>query len=148
MHSYGRTAKLPSSENDVKKLVKEWYTLHGGWSFAAPTSRGMGVHGIHDRIGVIPVRITPEMVGKTVGVFVSVEAKKPGRRDEKNAGATQGQIDFGKDVLRHFGFAALADCQLDLERLHRHLGHLRAVPDDGAAGSAAVDFCDRFQGRR
>lgn len=105
--------KLPSNENDVKALVIQWFKDCGGYSFPTPPSRGMGVHGIADRIGVIPVTITPEMVGKTVGLFVAIEAKKPGRRGEKNAGATQAQVDFLRDVFRAGGTGGLADSSLD-----------------------------------
>ena len=31
-----------------------------------------------DLIGVVPVKITPDMVGQTLGVFAAVECKKPG----------------------------------------------------------------------
>ena len=31
-----------------------------------------------DLIGIVPVVVTADMVGKTLGVFVAVEAKKPG----------------------------------------------------------------------
>ncbi len=31
-----------------------------------------------DRIAIMPVTITPEMVGKTVGIFMAVEMKKEG----------------------------------------------------------------------
>ena len=31
-----------------------------------------------DLIGVTPVTITPDMVGQTIGVFTSIEVKKPG----------------------------------------------------------------------
>lgn len=113
MHSR-TTAKLPSTENDVKALVIQWFKNLGGWSFAPPPSRGMGVHGVHDRIGVIPVTVTPAMVGKRVGVFVSIEAKKPGRRGEKLGGATQAQLDFACEVIRHSGVSAVADSDLDL----------------------------------
>ena len=31
-----------------------------------------------DLIGIVPVTITPEMVGQTLGVFLALEVKKPG----------------------------------------------------------------------
>lgn len=106
--------KLPSTENDVKALVIQWFKDLGGFSFAPPASRGLGQHGIADRLGVIPVMVTPEMVGKKIGLFVAIEAKKPGRRGEKLAGATQAQVDFLKQVFASGGTGGLADCSLDL----------------------------------
>lgn len=123
-------SKLPTTENDVKKLVIQWFTDCGGYSFPTPPSRGMGVHGIADRIGVIPVTVTPEMVGKKIGLFVAIEAKKPGRRGEKLGGATQAQVDFLRDVFSSGGTGALADCSLDLAAVW---GWIRWLDDPGAA---------------
>lgn len=38
---------------------------------------GVGPNGAADWIGFLPVRITPEMVGQYVAVFVSAETKRP-----------------------------------------------------------------------
>jgi hypothetical protein len=110
-------SKLPTTENDVKRLVIQWFKDCAGYSFPTPPSRGMGVHGIADRIGVIPITITPEMVGKKVGIFVAIEAKKPGRRGEKLGGATQAQVDFLREAFRAGGSGGLADCALDLAKV-------------------------------
>ena len=71
--------KLVETENDVKELVKKVFDDALAWSYA-PIQTGMGVHGIPDRVGCVPVRITPEMVGSVVGLFVAVEAKRPDRK--------------------------------------------------------------------
>jgi hypothetical protein len=39
----------------------------------------MGVHGIPDIICCLPAVVTPDMVGRTVGLFVGIETKAPGR---------------------------------------------------------------------
>ena len=49
------------TENHVKGLVQDWYKAHNGYHFAV-VQNGMGVHGILDRNGCIPLTITPEMV--------------------------------------------------------------------------------------
>jgi ribosomal protein S19 len=108
--------KFQQTENDVKKLVKKWYDVRGAWSYA-PIQRGMGEHGIPDRVGCVPVTITPEMVGMTIGVFVGVEAKKPGRRGEENAGAVPSQVGQLRGINDAQGVGALVDGTHDLDVL-------------------------------
>lgn len=88
-------------EGRVKKLCKEWYKIAKGWCFA-PVSNGMGVHGIPDYVGCVPVEITPEMVGLRVGIFVCIEAKAPGRRGEPDRGCSPAQV-FRMDEIRAAG---------------------------------------------
>ena len=108
--------KFLVSENDVKALIKKWYAVRNAWSYA-PIQRGMGEHGIPDRIGCVPVKVTPEMVGMTIGVFVAVEAKKPGRRGEKHAGAEASQVGQLRGIVDAQGVGALVDGQHDLDVL-------------------------------
>lgn len=117
--------KVITTENDVKKLVKKVFDDVLAWSYA-PIQTGMGAHGIPDRVGCVPVRITQEMVGSVVGLFVAVEAKRPGRRGEKNAGATGQQIDQLRGIIDAGGIAMLVDGDVDVSILHREL---RAIPD-------------------
>lgn len=116
--------KMGTSENDVKTLVKKWYDVRGAWSYA-PVQRGMGVHGIPDRIGCLPVVITPEMVGMTFGLFVAVEAKKPGRRGEKNAGAEPSQVNQLRGIIAARGVSALVDGTHDLDWLTATVGEYK-----------------------
>ena len=109
--------KLVETENDVKALVKKTLDSHKAWSYA-PIQTGMGAHGIPDRIACVPVKITPEMVGQTVGLFVGVEAKRPGRRGEKNAGATGQQINQLREIIDAGGVALLVDGQEDVDFLN------------------------------
>ena len=104
------------TENDVKTLVKKVFDDASAWSYA-PIQTGMGVHGIPDRIACVPVVVTQEMVGRTVGLFVAVESKRPGRRGEKNAGATGQQLDQMHEIIEAGGVALLADGQDDADFL-------------------------------
>lgn len=119
--------KLVETENDVKKLVKKVFDDAFAWSYA-PIQNGMGVHGIPDRIGCVPVRITPEMVGSVVGLFVAVEAKRPGRRGEKNAGATGQQIDQLRSIIDAGGIAMLVDGEADAALLQYDLSDTKNHP--------------------
>lgn len=120
--------KLTTTENDVKAIVKRWFDKLTAWSYA-PIQNGMGVHGIPDRVGCVPIVITQEMVGKTVGLFVAVEAKKPGRRGEENAGATGLQVSQLRGILAAGGLSALVDCEDDLEVLEHYIRHTQSGGD-------------------
>ena len=108
--------KKITTENDVKALAKAWYEDHDGWSYA-PIQNGLGVHGIHDRVGLVPMLITPEMVGRRVGVFVSIECKKPGRRNEPRRGMTQHQQNMMDAVHEARGRSIVCDGPEDLAGL-------------------------------
>lgn len=116
--------KDPTDENDVKKLVSTWFTERGAWHYA-PIQSGLGVHGIHDRIGCVPIVVTQEMVGKRIGLFVSVEAKAPGRRGEKNRGMTKHQFDNVNDINAASGVSICCDGEADLKGLDYEIFTLR-----------------------
>jgi len=63
-------------EGKVKAKVKSWLykTFPSVFEFM-PVSNGMGKHGIPDHVCCVPVTITDDMVGQTIGVFVGIEAK-------------------------------------------------------------------------
>lgn len=109
--------KLLKSEDHVKDLLKRWWDYVNGWHYA-PIQTAMGVHGIHDRLGGVPITITPDMVGHTLCVLVSTEAKKPGRRGQKNRGMSTGQHDNWRDINAAHGFAACIDGLDDIKALH------------------------------
>lgn len=109
-------AKIIETENDVKAIVKKMLDEAGAWSYA-PIQTGMGVHGIPDRIACLPIEITPEMVGLTVGVLVAPECKRPGRRGEKNAGATSAQVNVMEEIIAAGGVALMIDGQHDVDFL-------------------------------
>jgi hypothetical protein len=70
-----RARKCPP-EQDVRKKIKASVLeeFPSCWHFA-PVQTMRGKHGIPDDLFCIPVEITEEMVGKTYGVFVALEAK-------------------------------------------------------------------------
>jgi len=68
-------------EGRVKKAVKLWLADHGIWYYA-PVQMGMGVVGIPDFICCKPTLITEDMVGRTIGVFLAIETKAPGKLKE------------------------------------------------------------------
>ena len=59
--------------------------------------------GSSDLIGIQPVTITADMVGKTVGVFIAIEVKK----DRHGYKATDGQTQFIDMVKKKGGLAGV-----------------------------------------
>ena len=103
-------------ESDVKTLVSDWFKSLSAWHYA-PIQNGLGVHGIHDRVGCVPVTVTPGMVGKKIGLFVSVEAKAEGRREEERRGMSTHQYNHMTDILTAGGLSIVCDGQEDLDKL-------------------------------
>ena len=58
--------------------------------------------GSSDIIGITPITITPEMIGKRVGVFTAIEVKKP------KGMPTDEQVNFIERVRGLGGFAGVA----------------------------------------
>lgn len=116
--------KFIESENDVKKLVAKWYVSNNGYSYA-PVQSGRGIHGVPDRVGCVPVKITPEMVGTTVGLFVAVESKAPGRRMEPKAGLAPAQFLQLEGIIDASGVGVLADGEVDITNLDATMKALR-----------------------
>jgi hypothetical protein len=64
---------------------------------------GVGGKGGSDHIGYLPVRVTEDMVGKYLAVFVGIEAKRPIGGDYRDE-----QIDFMKNITAAGGIAGFA----------------------------------------
>lgn len=105
------------SEADVKmKVVKPRLSQLGAWHYM-PVQTGMGEAGIPDHIACVPTLVTPDMVGRIIGRFVAVEAKRPGRRHEPDRGCSPAQRDNLVEITQAGGIAIVCDSEEDLERL-------------------------------
>lgn len=62
---------------------------------------GVGNPGGADLIGITPVTITPDMVGRTVGVFTAIEVKT------KTGKPTAQQLNFRRVILENGGIAGI-----------------------------------------
>jgi len=102
-----------TTEAHVKQLVKEWYEQRGAWSYS-PIQNGMGVHGIPDRVGCVPIVVTQAMVGKRIGLFVAIEAKAPGRRGEAREGCSVHQANHLRDINAAAGVGEKVDGKEEL----------------------------------
>ena len=65
-------------EGRVKEGVRRVLQTMNAWFFM-PVPSGRGVGGVPDFIACVPQKITSEMVGQTIGVFVAIETKAPGK---------------------------------------------------------------------
>jgi hypothetical protein len=115
--------KKIESEDHVKDMVRQWFDSKGAFSWCT-VQNGLGIHGIHDRTGVVPLVVTPAMVGKRIGLLVSVEAKAPGRRTEQNRGMSKHQVLFWEGVTGAGGLSICCDGQEDLDRLEVQIAEL------------------------
>ena len=107
------------TENDVKALVRSWLDAHGCFHFPIPAN-GMGRNGVSDRISVI----------RPTGIFLAIEAKRPGRRGEPNRGCSKNQHSFIKSVSRAGGFGWVVDGQEDLDELEKAIMGLTGRKDN------------------
>jgi ribosomal protein S19 len=67
---------VPRKESFVKKAVKNVLRQWGCYQFW-PVQTGLGAATL-DCIACVPIRVTQDMVGKTLGAFVAIEAKREG----------------------------------------------------------------------
>ena len=112
--------KKIETENHVKDIVRQHLDGLNAHHFAV-VQNGMGTHGIHDRIASAPIVVTQEMVGKRIGLFVTVEAKRPGRRNEKDRGMSKRQVIFMEDSRKAGGVSICCDGFEDLELLDQEI---------------------------
>lgn len=75
---------MKTSKEILEKTVKEEINnilnelWPDGWFFM-PVQSGRGKSGIPDHLGIVPVLITPQMVGKIYGMGIGIEAKRFGK---------------------------------------------------------------------
>lgn len=70
-----------------------------------------------DIIGITPVKITPEMVGRTLGVFTAVEVKKEGWKQNPNNEHEKAQEKYHEIVRESGGFAGFAQSVNDVAKI-------------------------------
>jgi len=99
-------------EGKVKKQVRVWLQAQSIWYYA-PVQMGMGVVGIPDFICCKPTLITPAMVGSTLGVFLAVETKAPGRLGD----VTPNQAARLAEIAKAGGLAVVIDDVSSLNKL-------------------------------
>lgn len=99
-------------EGSVKAAVKAVLKRFQLW-FYMPVQNGMGVVGIPDIIGCQPYTIKPEDVGRTVGLFVAIECKAPGKL--ANVSANQERQLNG--IRAAGGIAVVVDGAIKVEEL-------------------------------
>lgn len=73
-----------------------------------------------DYIGITPVFITPDMVGRVVGVFTAVETKESDWRFNSNDKRCLYQKNFIDKVLAAGGYAGFATCVNDFRKIIKH----------------------------
>jgi len=67
--------------------------------------------GSSDLIGLIPVTITPDMIGQTLAVFTAIEVKAPGKKP------TEEQAKFLAAIRKNKGIALLIDDEKKLKSM-------------------------------
>jgi len=101
------TERTPD-ENWVKKRIKAYLGKIGAYSFPTQNT-GMGVSGIPDRIAVLN------------GLFIALEAKRPGRRGQADRGCSALQVKSLRAIADKGGFAWVVDGDEDLEVLGQEM---------------------------
>ena len=104
--------KKKELEKEVKKSIRATILkmFKGAWEImVVPT--GYGVKGIPDHLACVPVTITPEMVGRTYGMFLAIEAKTVTGK------ATPIQLLQISNIIKAGGHADVVHGTKDIERM-------------------------------
>ncbi len=109
----------------LKKVLKGW----GCYQFWPIKTSGMGATTV-DCLACIPVKITKDMVGTTLGVFVAIETKRT-----KVSEPTAKQAGILKQVSEAGGGAALIHTVHDMEIEN---GLIEAIEAGGAVTWVAI----------
>lgn len=70
-----------------------------------------------DYAGIMPVLITPDMVGQTLGVFVGIEYKETGWHLTPGDAHCQAQAEFHRIARLHGGRSGFATCVEDVRAI-------------------------------
>lgn len=91
-------------EKDVKKVITMQLKQYPQIWYYMPVPSAYGAHGVPDYIACVPVTITPDMVGLTIGAFAGIEAKRPGKD------ATDRQADVHAAIRSAGGIVDVISC--------------------------------------
>jgi len=81
---------MTTPEGKVKEEIKRWLRkLRAYWHM--PVQNGMGAPALDFHV-CMPIVITPAMVGKTIGVYIGIEAKAPGKEPTPRQTRTMSDI--------------------------------------------------------
>lgn len=96
-------------QNDIRVALSEhgiitWRNNIGVTKFpdGSVVRYGLCNPGGSDLIGILPITITPDMVGQQIGAFLAVEIKRPGKKP------TDDQRNFMNAVKGQKGYAGVA----------------------------------------
>ena len=106
-------------EGKVKKEVKDYLKNEGIFHFMT-VPVGYGMVGVPDILACVPVLITPGMVGQTLGVFMGVETKAPGK--VRNTTANQKRM-----LLDLYNCRGVAVVATDKGKVKEAVEHLRVT---------------------
>ena len=103
-------------ESSVQRAIQTfWRRVMKGWVFKVHGNEFTG-SGIPDLVGCVPITITPEMVGLTVGIFVALEVKRD--HDEE---ASIIQLQTIEEIKASYGYAEVVHSEREAQE------HLRAA---------------------
>lgn len=104
-----RLIQLAASEQDILTF------RNNSGAYTTPEGHrvkyGVGNPGGSDLIGVTPVTVTADMVGRTIGVFTAIEVKTPTGKP------TAAQLNFIDVIRRAGGIAGICRSPDDLSKL-------------------------------
>lgn len=81
---------MTTPEGKVKESVKKVLKLFNSY-YHMPVQNGMGSPTL-DFVACVPVKITSDMVGRTVGLYVTIETKAPGKKPTPRQQLTMMQV--------------------------------------------------------
>ena len=107
---------MPLESSVQRAIQKFWRKTLKGWVFKVHGNEFTG-SGIPDLVGCVPITITKEMVGLTVGIFVALEAK----RDEDEE-ASIIQLQTIEEIKAAHGYSEVVG---SVEEAKKHLREAR-----------------------
>jgi hypothetical protein len=115
-------------EKSLDAYVQRLWRKMGGWVFKVHGNQFTG-SGIPDLVGCIPLKITEDMVGDTIGVFVAIEDK---RSEKENASAIQ--LETIEKIKESFGYSKV---------VHTREEGKEALAEAGLVSKGSGRVCDR-----